>query len=175
MNLTGPLLPRHRTTKRDERWRPFVLGILTLMAVVLQFFLPLVTTYLSYVQLPLLFTIHVALSRRSPVGALLYGGAVGLLEDAVFNRPLGVYGIVKTLVGFFAANAGMRMDAENPAIRVLLSFVFYFLHRLVQIRIELWPNGVYFFHLIALKRARQLLERHVYAHFQLLRRRNFIG
>ena len=133
MNLTGPLLPRHRTTKRDERWRPFVLGILTLMAVVLQFFLPLVTTYLSYVQLPLLFTIHVALSRRSPVGALLYGGAVGLLEDAVFNRPLGVYGIVKTLVGFFAANAGMRMDAENPAIRVLLSFVFYFLHQLFQL------------------------------------------
>ena len=132
MKLSGPLLPRQRTTKRDERWRPVVLGFLTLLAVVLQLFLPLVTTYLSYVHLPLLFTIHFALSRRSPVGALLYGGAVGLLEDAIFNIPLGVNGIVKTLIGFFAASAGLRMDAGNRALRGLLSFIFYFIHQMFQ-------------------------------------------
>jgi len=131
MNLAGPLLPRHRTTKRDERWRPLVLGVLTIAAVVFQVLLH--GTYLTFVELPLLFVIHFALVRRSPLGALLYGAAVGLLQDSFSSRPLGVYGIVKTLIGFFAANAGLRMDAENPAIRFLLSFLFYVLHQMFQL------------------------------------------
>jgi len=129
MSIAGPLIPRHRTSKRKERWRPVVLAILSVVAVLFQVYVPLLYTYLSYVELPLLFTIHFALARRSPLAALAYGAAIGLLQDAFSSRPLGVYGIVNTLIGFFAANAGLRMDADNPAIRFLLSFVFFFIHQ----------------------------------------------
>lgn len=131
MSLAGPLLPRHRTSKRDERWRPILLVGVSVAAVLFQVLL--LNTYLSYVELPLLLTVHFAITRRSPTGALAYGAAIGLLQDAFSSRPLGVYGIVKTLIGFFAANAGLRMDADNPAIRFLLSFVFFFLHQLFHL------------------------------------------
>ena len=36
MSLAGPLLPRHRTTKRDERWRPFLLAAISIVAVLFQ-------------------------------------------------------------------------------------------------------------------------------------------
>jgi rod shape-determining protein MreD len=86
------------------------------------------------VELPLLFVIHFAVARRTPLGALLYGCAVGLLQD-VFSKTghLGAYGIVKTLIGYFAANAALRMDADNPTIRFLLSAIFYVLHQLFQL------------------------------------------
>jgi rod shape-determining protein MreD len=133
MSFTGPLVPRQRTSPRDERWSKVFLGFLTVAAVVFQVTVPLLSSYLAYVELPLLFAIHFAVARRSPMGALLYGAAVGLLQDTFSSRPLGLYGIVKTLIGFFAANAALRMDADNAAVRVLLSFVFYILHQLFQL------------------------------------------
>ena len=133
MKFGGPLVPRQRTSQRDERWSTALLGALTVAGVVFQVAVPLLSTWLSYVELPLLFVIHFAVSRRTPVGALIYGCAVGLLQDVFSSRPLGVYGIVKTLVGFFAANAALRMDADNPAIRFLLTFLFYILHQLFQL------------------------------------------
>ena len=129
MNLSGPLLPRQRTTKRDERWRPVLLAILTVAAVVIQFLLH-GRVYLRFVELPLLLTLHFAVSRRSPARSLLYGAAVGLMQDALSDRPLlGVYGIVKTLIGFFAASAGLRMAADSAATRIVVTFLFYLLHQ----------------------------------------------
>jgi rod shape-determining protein MreD len=37
-------------------------------------------------------------------------------------------GIVKTLVGYFAASVSVRFDVENPVISFILSFFFYFFH-----------------------------------------------
>ena len=40
-----------------------------------------------------------------------------------------MFGIVKTLVGYFAASVGLRIDVEHSVIRFLLTFFFYFFHQ----------------------------------------------
>jgi rod shape-determining protein MreD len=40
-----------------------------------------------------------------------------------------MYGIVKTLVGYFAASVSLRFDVENPFVRFLLGFFFFFFHQ----------------------------------------------
>lgn len=132
MSFAGPLIPRQRVSRRSERWSWVALGLLTLAAIAFDSSVGLVSSFFSYLELPLLFTVYFAISRRLPIAALLYGMAVGLLQDTFSpaGGPIGVYGIVKTLVGFFSANAGLRMAADNSAIRFLLSFLFYFLHQL---------------------------------------------
>ena len=40
-----------------------------------------------------------------------------------------MFGIVKTLVGYFAASVGVRLDVEHPAIRFVLAFFFFFFHQ----------------------------------------------
>ena len=40
-----------------------------------------------------------------------------------------MYGIVNTLVGYFAASVGLRIDVEHSVIRLLLAFFFYFFHQ----------------------------------------------
>jgi rod shape-determining protein MreD len=75
-------------------------------------------------------TIYFALMRRSQIGGLLVGAFIGLAQDSLSVKlPLGMYGIVKTLVGYFAASVGMWIDVEHPLIRLMLTFFFYFFHQ----------------------------------------------
>jgi rod shape-determining protein MreD len=53
-----------------------------------------------------------------------------LAEDSLSpaNIPIGMYGITKTLVGYFAASVSMRFNMENRFVRLLLCFFFYCFH-----------------------------------------------
>lgn len=86
-------------------------------------------SYLSYLELPLLVTVYFALMRRSPVAGVLFGAGIGLAQDSLADQPLGMFGIVKTLVGYFAASVSQRFDVENSMIRLVLGFFFYFFHQ----------------------------------------------
>ena len=68
-------------------------------------------------------------SRRSPIAAVFYGMSIGLVQDSLSHQPIGMFGIVKTLVGYFAASVSMRFDVENPVVTFILSFFFYFFHQ----------------------------------------------
>src|SRR5262249_2495501 len=59
----------------------------------------------------------------SPIQGTLLGATMGLFEDALAHRAIGVNGIAKTAVGFLAASVGIRIDVENFTIRLLLSFL----------------------------------------------------
>ena len=74
-------------------------------------------------------TVYFALMRRSPVAGLLVGAAVGLVQDSLSKTPIGMFGIVKTLVGYFAASVGMRFDVDHGLVRLVLAFFFYFFHQ----------------------------------------------
>src|SRR5581483_2422641 len=78
---------------------------------------------------PLLVVVYFALMRRSPVAGLLIGAVVGLAQDSLSKNPLGMFGIVNTLVGYFAASIGTRLDVDHTFIRLLLSFFFYVFHQ----------------------------------------------
>jgi rod shape-determining protein MreD len=115
--------------KNKARFRPLMLIVMPLIAILFQAYVPRFFPFLSYLELPLLITMHYALSRREPVSSLFYGAAIGLVQDSLSNQKIGMYGIVKTLVGYFAASVGLRFDVENPIITFILGFFFYAFHQ----------------------------------------------
>jgi rod shape-determining protein MreD len=40
-----------------------------------------------------------------------------------------MYGIVNTLVGYFAASVGVRLDVDHGLLRLVLCFFFYLFHQ----------------------------------------------
>ncbi|MGA2593221.1 MAG: rod shape-determining protein MreD [Bryobacteraceae bacterium] len=112
-----------------SRFRARVLLFVPLAAILFQVYVPRFFVFLGYLELPLLVTIYFALMRRSQIGGLFVGACIGLAQDSLSTKPLGMFGIVKTLVGYFAASVGLRIDVEHPAIRLMLTFFFYFFHQ----------------------------------------------
>src|SRR5439155_518822 len=83
-------------------------------------YIPLFFKFLAYLDLPLLVTVYFALMRRSPIAGTFIGAFIGLAQDSLSKYPLGTYGIVKTLVGYFAASVGLRFDVDHAFIRLML-------------------------------------------------------
>jgi len=119
------------TPRRDaaDKFRYVWLIIVPLLAIISQVYIPRFFSFLAYLELPLLVTIHFALSRGAPIPALLYGMCIGLAQDSLSHQPIGMFGIVKTLVGYFAATVSLRFEVENPVVTFILSFFFYFFHQ----------------------------------------------
>jgi rod shape-determining protein MreD len=113
---------------RKVRIKPVAMVLVPLAAILFQVYLPRFFQYLSYLELPLLVTVYYALMRRQPIPGLIFGALVGLGQDSLSEQPLGMFGIVKTLVGYFAASVSMRFDVDNPVIQFLLGFFFFFFH-----------------------------------------------
>ncbi len=109
--------------------RPLWLLLVALAAILFQVYVPRFVPLLSYLDLPLLITVHFALSRGEPVSSLFFGASIGLVQDSLSHQPLGMFGIVKTLVGYFAASVSQRFELENPFITFILALFFYFFHQ----------------------------------------------
>ena len=105
-----------------------ILGI-PLAAILFQVYVPRFITYLSYLEVPLLVTVYFSLARRSPVAGVFFGAGIGLAPDSLSHHPLGMFGIVKTLVGYFAGSVSQRFEVENSVVRLVLAFFFFFFHR----------------------------------------------
>jgi rod shape-determining protein MreD len=127
--FTERLLTNSPRKDANDRFRLIWLIIIPLIAILFQVYIPLYLKFLSYLELPLLITVHFALARRGPIAAVFYGMSIGLVQDSLSHQPIGMFGIVKTLVGYFAASVSMRFDVENPLVTFILSFFFYFFHQ----------------------------------------------
>jgi rod shape-determining protein MreD len=118
----------HRRSK-VSRFRPAVFILIPLAAILFQAYVPRFFQYLSYLELPLLVTVYFSLMRRSPLVGIFVGMTIGMAQDALAEQPIGMFGIVKTLVGYFAASVSLRFDVENAVIRLILAFFFFFFHQ----------------------------------------------
>lgn len=118
--------PRHTLPKGF--W-PLVLLAIPLLAILLQVFGPRVIDFLKFLEFPLLVTVYYALLYRQPIPGLLCGAGIGMMQDLLSAGPVGMFGIVKTLVGYFAASFSMRFDVENPLMRLILGYFFFFFHQ----------------------------------------------
>src|SRR5665213_2042444 len=111
--------------------------LVPVVAVVLQALLPRFMGRFAAFDLPLVVTIYFALGRRSPIQGMFMGAFVGIFEDALTHHAIGINGIAKTIAGYLAASVGIRIDVQNPLIRVMLSFtltllcgaIYIFIHR----------------------------------------------
>ncbi|MFZ0593730.1 MAG: rod shape-determining protein MreD [Bryobacteraceae bacterium] len=111
------------------RFQVVALVALTLVAIIAQVYIPRLIPNTSFLEIPLLFTIYFSLMRHSQLSGLFFGAFVGLAQDSLSNLPYGMYGIAKTLVGYFAASVSMRFDVDNVFIRFTLTFFFFFFHQ----------------------------------------------
>jgi rod shape-determining protein MreD len=103
----------------------------TLLALMLQAFVPVYIPKFAVLDLPLLIVIYFGLSRRNPSTGLLLGMVVGLLQDSLSGPvvPLGLYGIAKTIIGYLASSIGARLDTEHPAARFATTMIFFVVHQ----------------------------------------------
>src|SRR6516165_3798530 len=112
-----------------SRFRFWVMLAVPLAAILFQVYVPLFFQFLGFLEMPLLVVIYFAIMRRNQVNGLMIGALVGLAQDSLSKNPLGMFGIVKTLVGYFAASVGVRLDVEHGLIRLMLGFFFYVFHQ----------------------------------------------
>lgn len=118
-----------RKKNRIARYRWAVIAGITLGAILFQVYVPRFLGFLSYLEMPLLVTVYFSMMRRSPSLGVLLGAGIGLAQDSLSANPLGMFGIVKTLVGYFAATASQRFDVETPGSRFVLSLFFFVFHQ----------------------------------------------
>lgn len=121
-------------SRANRKGKPTRLGaisliIVPLIAILFQVYVPRFFKELSYLELPLLVTVHFALSGRHPIPSVFYGAAIGLAQDSLSHQPIGLFGIVKTLVGYFASSVSIRFDVDNPVITFVLALFFYIFHQ----------------------------------------------
>ena len=126
----GRLMLRSQREGQISRFRTWVLLAVPLAAILFQIYVPLFFQFLGFLEMPLLVVVYFALMRRNQISGLLVGMLVGIGQDSLTPKnPLGAYGIVKTLVGYFAASVGLRFDVDHGFVRLLLCFFFYVFHQ----------------------------------------------
>jgi rod shape-determining protein MreD len=125
----GRILLSSQREGQVSRFRAWVLLAVPLAAILFQIYVPLFFQFLGFLEMPLLVVVYFALMRRSQISGLLVGALVGLAQDSLSKNPLGMLGIAKTLVGYFAASVGMRLDVDQVFLRLVLSFFFYVFHQ----------------------------------------------
>jgi rod shape-determining protein MreD len=130
---------RSYTSRREleeHSFHPAVTLLVPIAAILLGALLPKMFSRLAILDLPLIITIFFAVSRRSPIAGTLTGAVIGLLQDALTNQPIGVYGMAKSIIGYIAASIGIQVDVENLSTRVLMNFGFSLLQSLILYLID---------------------------------------
>ena len=102
---------------------------LTVIALALQVYLPLYFDLLGNLDLPLLVAVYLTVLRRDVVAGLLIGAAVGLAQDSLTQGPIGVFGILKTVIGYLAATVSRFIEVDFTAARSVLTALFFLTHQ----------------------------------------------
>ncbi len=118
------LTPEYRRDLEIRRYPTYIYILVPLAALVLQAWLPRIIGRFAYMDLPLLVTIYFALNRRSPIHGTVLGAVLGMAQDGLSGRAVGIHGIANTVCGFLAASIGIRIVVENNLIRMVLNFMF---------------------------------------------------
>ena len=119
-----------------HQYATIVVVVAVAAALILQAFLPVHFHWAKMLDLPLLVTLYFALSRRNPSSGLILGMIIGLFQDSLSHTDLGLYGIAKTLVGYFASSLGSRIEVDHPVSRFFLTIAFCLFHNGVVMVIE---------------------------------------
>jgi rod shape-determining protein MreD len=142
---------RSYTSRREleeHSFSPAVALLVPLAAIILQALLPRPFPRLSILDLPLIVTIFFAVSRRSPIAGTATGAAIGLLQDALTNQPIGVNGMAKSVIGYIASSIGIQVDVDSLTTRVLMNFVFFLLNSFLLYLIDHRLLGLADFHIL---------------------------
>jgi rod shape-determining protein MreD len=128
-------MPSLSYTSREEieqhSFSPAVTLLVPVAAIILQVLMTKLYWRLTILDLPLIVAIFFSVSRRSPSAGTLTGAAIGLAQDALTGRPIGVNGMAKSVIGYIAASIGVQVDVDNLVTRVLMNFGFSLLNSVI--------------------------------------------
>src|SRR5438105_6247966 len=116
MNETSDqILTRPARESWFSRFQVLALAAITLVAIIGKVYLPRLIPNTEWLELFFLLTVYFGLMRRNQLASLLFGVFVGLAEDffSPANILIGMYGIIKTFVGYFAVAVSLRFDVES--------------------------------------------------------------
>ena len=131
MDYSSPVVLGSRRESEISRFRAWIVLAVPLAAILFQLFVPRFFEFLGFIEMPLLVVIYFALVRRSQIAGLVTGALVGLAQDSLNKTPVGMLGIVNTLVGYFAASVGLKIDVDHAGVRFPLTFFFYCFHQVL--------------------------------------------
>ena len=130
------LLPQSSRREMEEHHFPvWALIVVPLLAIFLQAYLPLRFPRFGVLDLPVLVVVYFAVSRRNPIAGTLLGVVIGMVQDAFTHLPLGIHGIVDSVLGYLAASIGVRIDVDNPGTRLMMNFLFMLLAGVLHVLI----------------------------------------
>lgn len=117
-----------RRELEEHSFSPAATLLVPIAAIVVQVLLSKLYWRFSLLDLPLIVTIFFAVSRRSPAAGTLTGAAIGLLQDALTGRPIGVNGMAKSVIGYIASSIGISVDVDSLTTRIVMNFAFSLLN-----------------------------------------------
>jgi rod shape-determining protein MreD len=129
------LAQNSRREMEEHRFPVWALIVVPLLAIFLQAYMPLRFPRFGVLDLPVLVVIYFAVSRRSAIAGTLLGLVIGMVQDALTHLPLGVNGIIDSIVGYMAASIGLRIDVDNPGTRLMMNLVFILLANVLHVLI----------------------------------------
>jgi len=100
-------------------------------ALALQVYLPQYLGFIGNLDLPLLVAIYLALMSRNVIVGLLIGAAIGLAQDSLTDGSVGVFGILKTVIGYLAGTISLFMEVDHPGARSVLVALFFLIHQVL--------------------------------------------
>ncbi|QNI36501.1 rod shape-determining protein MreD [Edaphobacter albus] len=117
-----------RRELEEHSFSPATTLLVPIAAIVVQVLLSKLYWRFSLLDLPLIVTIFFAVSRRSPAAGTLTGAAIGLMQDALTGRPIGVNGMAKSVIGYIASSIGISVDVDSLTTRIVMNFAFSLLN-----------------------------------------------
>ncbi len=113
---------------KPAKIHPGIALAVCLAALALQTLLPAHLPFAGLIDLPLLAVVYLALLSRNVLLGMIIGMTVGLAQDSLSNGPIGLFGIVKTIVGYAAGSVSLLIEVEYPGARGVLAAGFFLAH-----------------------------------------------
>jgi rod shape-determining protein MreD len=107
---------------------PIFIVLLAVLALAVQSFLPVHFDFARLLDLPLLVVVYFGMTRRNASHGVVVGSLVGLAQDSLTRGPLGMNGIVKTVIGYVTTFLSVRFDVDNRLFRFTISLICYWLN-----------------------------------------------
>jgi rod shape-determining protein MreD len=126
---------------RDSRVSVTAVAVLALATLGLQALLPIIQPALSVLNLPLLTAIYVVLTLRAVVPAMLFAMLIGWAQDGLTRDPVGMLGIVYSILGYLAATASLYFKVNLPLVLGLFVAGAYLLHEILLFLVRLYLLG----------------------------------
>lgn len=115
--------------KQARRLQPGVAVGVVIVGLILQILLPLYVRWTGVLDLMLLVVVYLALLRRNVISGLLTGAAIGVAQDALTHGPIGVFGIINTIIGYLGASVSQFVEVEYPGAKSVLAGLFFLVHQ----------------------------------------------